>query len=208
MLIGITGGIGSGKSTVAQELATMGYPVYSTDSEAKRIIVSNPMVRSQIELLFGSDVYDGDVYLTEKVSKKVFRHPDLLAKLNEIVHPAVAYDLRQWKKKQEQDGQTTCFMESAILFESGLESICDYVVAITAPESVRLERTLLRDYHGSHSQTHIAAVQARMQAQMTDEERTRRANLALSNDGSTPIHTLATQLLRQCTPHATPLNEE
>ena len=89
MLIGITGGIGSGKSTVARELAAMGYPVYSTDSEAKRIIVSNPMVRSQIELLFGSDVYDGDVYLTEKVSNKVFRHPDLLAKLNEIVHPAV-----------------------------------------------------------------------------------------------------------------------
>ena len=75
MLIGITGGIGSGKSTIAQVLRRLGYAVYDTDSEAKRIIVENPMVRSQVEMLFGSQVFEGNVYLTQVVAKQVFHHP-------------------------------------------------------------------------------------------------------------------------------------
>ena len=77
MLIGITGGIGSGKTTIAKQLEQLGYPVYYTDAEAKRIVVENPMVRSQIGTLFGSDIYEGDVYRTDRVAKQVFHHPDL-----------------------------------------------------------------------------------------------------------------------------------
>ena len=202
MLVGITGGIGSGKSTIAQEFERLGYPVYYTDIEAKRIIVSNPMVRSQIEMLFGSDVYDGDTYRTDIVSKQVFRHPDLLEKLNAIVHPAVAFDLKRWKELQCTMHNAQCamgfrFVESAILFESGLDRLCDRVIVVTAPEDVRIERTLQRDYNDSHSKEHIAAVRNRIQAQMTDEERTKRADIILDNDGTRPVPLLAEQALEQ-----------
>ena len=95
-LIGLTGGIGSGKSTIASAVEALGYPVYNTDREAKRIIVHNPAVRSQVETLFGSDVFDGDTYLTARVAEQVFNDPALLARLNAIVHPAVGFDLRHW----------------------------------------------------------------------------------------------------------------
>lgn len=228
MLVGITGGIGSGKSTIAQELERLGYPVYYTDTEAKRIIVSNPMVRSQIEMLFGSDVYDGDTYRTDRVAKLVFHHPDLLEKLNAIVHPAVAYDLRRWETTNSKTTHNPSFkggefrgsalspleggvggglvslgtlpfhfVESAILFESGLDRLCDKVIAVTAPEDVRIERTLQRDYNGSHSKEHIASVRARIQSQMTDEERAQRAAIVLCNDGKTLVADLIQQVIEQ-----------
>lgn len=193
MLIGLTGGIGSGKSTLAAELVRRGYPVYCSDLEAKRIVVENPMVRSQIELLFGSEVYEGDHYCTERVSKVVFRHPDMLERLNAIVHPAVAYDLRQWVKRQD---AKYCFVESAILYESGLDKDCDKVVCVVAPEEVRVERTLLRDYNGSHLEKDRVAVWARIHAQMSDEERAQRADIVVKNNGTTPIVDLAEQVLR------------
>lgn len=194
MLIGLTGGIGSGKSTLAAELARRGYPVYSSDTEAKRIIVENPMVRSQIELLFGSEVYEGDRYCTERVAKVVFRHPDMLERLNAIVHPAVAFDMQQWAKHQE---AKYCFVESAILYESGLDKFCDKVVCVTAPEEVRVERTLARDYTTPYTETDRKAVWARIHSQMSDDERAQRADIVVENDGTTPIADLAEQVLHQ-----------
>lgn len=201
-LIGITGGIGSGKSTLATELQRLGYAVYDTDKEAKRIIVSNPMVRSQVELLFGSAVYDGDRYLTQRVSQQVFKHPDLLDRLNKVVHPAVAFDLQQWVKRQKEIGREKrdiCFVESAILFESGLDHLCEKVVAVTAPIDIRIERTLRRDYEGLHTQAHIEAVRARIHAQMSDEERIRLADITVVNDGNTPITILAQEIIEKIT---------
>ncbi len=222
MLIGITGGIGSGKSTIAAELSRRGYAVYSTDAEAKRIIVENPMVRSQIELLFGSEVYEGDRYCTDRVAKIVFRHPAMLERLNAIVHPAVAYDLRRWYRDRSDSvadpttdpttdktpaqapdapsAQPLCFVESAILFESGLSSLCDRVVAVVAPESVRIERTLLRDYKAPFSAADRQAVRARIHAQMSDAERFSRADRVLTNDGKTPIAALADRILADFSP--------
>ena len=108
MLIGLTGGIGSGKSTIAAELRRRGYAVYDSDREAKRIIAENPAVRSQIEYLFGSTVFDGDRYRTDIVSKAVFDDPDLLKRLNHIVHPAVCFDVRHWAKAQEESVKEEC----------------------------------------------------------------------------------------------------
>ncbi len=224
MLIGITGGIGSGKSTIAAELVRRGFEVYNTDNEAKRIVVSNPMVRSQIELLFGSEVYDGNHYCTERVSRIVFRNPSLLERLNAIVHPAVAYDLRQWYHRQTELARqgtqaaavNMCFVECAILFESGLDQYCDRVVAVVAPEAVRIERTLQRDYKPTpvektvlgvcsekniekprYSQFDREAVRARIHAQMSDNERTARADMVLYNDGNASIPALVDQMLTQ-----------
>ena len=96
MLIGLTGGIGSGKSTIAQQLRAMGYAVYDTDSQAKRLIQSDPHVREQITALFGTEVYQDGVYQTALVAQRVFADPVLLSRLNAIVHPAVRADILRW----------------------------------------------------------------------------------------------------------------
>lgn len=181
MLIGLTGGIGSGKSTIANALEAQGYPVYNTDREAKRIIVHNPAVRSQVETLFGSDVFDGDTYLTNRVSAQVFADASLLDKLNHIVHPAVAFDLRHWAKEQTK----VCFVESAILFSSGLNTLCDKTVWIDAPEELRVARTIARDH------SDIDKVRARIRAQRDDSSL---ADIILINDGTKKVAQLVDDL--------------
>lgn len=189
MLIGLTGGIGSGKSTIAAELARRGYPVYYSDAEAKRIIVSNPAVRSQIEYLFGSQVFQGDLYQTRLVAEQVFRQPELLHKLNAIVHPAVCFDVRHWAKRQAENGIALCFVESAILFESGLADECQLTVAVTAPLETRIVRTMQRD-NAPREQ-----VERRILSQMSDDQRRRLSTHVICNDGHTPIPSLVTSLL-------------
>ena len=184
MLVGITGGIGSGKSTIAAALAKRGYPVYDTDREAKRIIVRNPAVRSQVETLFGSDVFDGDTYLTDKVAAQVFADSSLLQRLNAIVHPAVRFDLEHWAKDK-----VLCFVESAILFESGLETLCAKTVYVDAPEELRIARTVARDHSDAER------VRARIQAQSNDARRL--ADIVIINDGSQTIETLVSELTSQ-----------
>lgn len=215
MLIGITGGIGSGKSTIAQALRSQGYAVYDTDTEAKRIIVENPMVRSQVEMLFGSQVFEGNVYRTQLVAKQVFHHPDLLAELNHIVHPAVAFHLKQWAKEQEKDkglrtqdkrpicpgtprqvGAEICFVESAILFASGLDKLCDKIVVVTAPEALRIERTIQRDYRGERTAENVAKVKQRIAAQAHEDCPTTKPLLRVENDGQKTIEQLADEVIR------------
>lgn len=176
MLIGITGGIGSGKSTICRALAAAGYPVYDTDREAKRIIVEDEEVRQKMVALFGPDIYDEDVYFTDRVAAQVFVDPEKLAALNAIVHPAVVADVRRWANGE------MAFVESAILYSSGLAELCDKVVWVDAPEEVRIARTMKRDG------TDINKVRARIRAQRDDRNR---ADLVLNNDGHTPV----TQLL-------------
>lgn len=216
MLVGLTGGIGSGKSTIARELRARGYAVYDTDTEAKRLIVSNPLVRSQVEYLLGSDVFDGDTYLTRLVAKQIFHHPDLRLRLNAIVHPAVAFHLRRWAQEQ---GEHPCFVESAILFESGLDALCDRIVIVDAPEEIRIRRVLMRDYRGDSSPANIAQIRQRIAAQspahptetdlkspaQTAPSPDRNASpsahrrdiplLTLVNDGTTPVPRLVDTLL-------------
>ena len=102
MLIGITGGIGSGKSTITKQLCKMGYAVYDTDSEAKRLIVEDITVRQQIEQLLGKEVYADGVYQTALVAQRVFADKSLLAQLNAIVHPTVKADILRWATMQPQ----------------------------------------------------------------------------------------------------------
>lgn len=201
MLIGITGGIGSGKSTICRALAEKGYYVYDSDSRAKEIITNNRPVRSQIECLFGSEVFEDDTYRTEWVAKRVFEDKTLLERLNAIVHPAVCRDVTRWHKDivrraatlAEETGIITaepvCFVESAILYESGLADICDRVVYVDAPERVRIERTMKRD--GSD----MEAVRARVRQQKTSDAKLK-SDIALLNDGTVPIQNLLDGLER------------
>ena len=199
MIIGLTGGIGSGKSTIAKQLRLMGYEVYDTDSEAKRLIVEDAHVREQIETLLGKEVYQDDVYQTALVAQKVFADKTLLARLNAIVHPAVRQDiLKKFRSTSEllnsnsaaSEPSELFFIECAILYTAHLDELCDKVVVVTAPKEVRLARTIARDH------SDIDKVRARMSAQNVEAD-LRRADIIINNEGTTPISTLCEQILRE-----------
>ena len=198
MIIGITGGIGSGKSVIAKQLREMGYAVYDTDSEAKRLIVEDAHVREQMEQLFGEEVYRDGVYQTAVVAQRVFADKSLLAQLNAIVHPAVRADILRWATMQDSPsfrkglGGDLCFVECAILYQAGFDKLCDKVIVVTAPEEVRLARAVARDH------STIEKVRARMRAQQADQD-LQRADLVVNNDGQTPISTLCEEIIRYLT---------
>lgn len=208
MLVGITGGIGSGKSTIVQVLAARGYAVYDCDREAKRIIVENAEVRKAIIALLGTEAFVPSPqhpftgsYNTSYVSQRVFAEPELLQQLNAIVHPAVKEDIRvQSSEVRVQNSESSVlFVESAILFEAGIDSLCDRVVVVEAPEEVRLQRTIERDYHGDATEEHIDKVRARMRAQQfrpSDEQKASKKVLTINNDGRTSISDLANEIIQ------------
>lgn len=196
MLVGITGGIGSGKSTIAKALAQRGYTVYDCDQEAKRIIAENEEVQQKIIALLGEEAFTNPsapsleeraggevspIYNTDYVAKRVFADETLLAKLNSIIHPAVGLDIM--KRKPD-------FVESAILFESGLNLLCNRIIVIDAPEDIRIARTIARDYHGDASPANINKVRARIHAQHIPQ-----GDLTLLNDGHIPIPELVDEIL-------------
>ena len=192
MIIGITGGIGSGKSVISKELRRMGYEVYDTDSEAKRLIVENVQIRRNIEDLLGKEVYKDNVYQTQIVASKVFANKSLLVQLNAIVHPAVREDILSRTQDFINNTTSLYFIECAILYTAHLDDICDKVVAITAPEAIRLERTIARDFSDKDK------VSARMRMQDVEHD-IQRADIIINNDGSTPISTLCKELLELAT---------
>ena len=208
MLVGITGGIGSGKSTIVQALAARGYAVYDCDREAKRIIVENAEVRKAIIALLGTEAFVPSPqhpftgsYNTSYVSQRVFAEPELLQQLNAIVHPAVKEEIRvQSSEFRVQNSEfSVLFVESAILFEAGIDSLCDRIVVVDAPEEVRLQRTIARDYHGDASEEHINKVRARMRAQQlrpTEEQKASKKVLTINNDGRTSISDLANEIIQ------------
>ena len=187
MIIGITGGIGSGKSTVARGLRAMGYMVYDTDYEAKRLITEDMHVRQEIEDLLGKDVYKDGVYQTKLVAQRVFSDPALLSQLNKIVHPAVKADILRWQAAHDKEDKQLLFVECAILYQAGFDKLCDHVVAITAPEEIRIQRTMVRDH------TSMDKVLARMRAQDTSNA-LQHAELVVNNDGKTEIMTICLQI--------------
>ena len=177
-IVGITGGIGSGKSTIAQALRQRGFTVYDCDREAKRIIVEDEAVRKAIVGLLGEKAYVDGKYNTAYVAQRVFEDGALREQLNAIVHPAVEQDIRL---KQPD------FVESAILYESGLDKLCEKVIVVDAPEEIRLARTLNRNYD----------VRARMRAQervKSQESRVDSNTLLLCNDGKESIEALVEKI--------------
>ena len=201
MIIGITGGIGSGKSTIARELSQRGFAVYDCDKEAKRIIAENKDVQQQIINLFGEKSFINGIYNTQYISKCVFSPSlqgrsgeALLAQLNAIIHPAVKADICQRAKRavcqrsglsaKRSVSEAVLFVESAILVEAGLDTICDKIIVIEAPEEVRIARTIERDYAGVATEENINKVRARIRAQKSPApEKTQGKYYRVANDG-------------------------
>lgn len=171
-MIGLTGGIGSGKSTIANYLVSLGYPVYVADDAGKRIMQEQEILDA-IKKKFGTAIFDGVQLNRAKLAKIVFEHPEKLQELNAIVHPAVRNDFKKWLA-QNQDSPYV-FYESAILFESGRYADFDKIITITAPLEIRIDRVLKRDA------TSREALLKRIKAQWTDEERITKSDFVIEN---------------------------
>ena len=170
--VGVTGGIGSGKSTVTRMLESMGVAVYLSDDRAKELMAHDGSLRERIAARFGADAYvDGELN-RRYLSERVFSNGEELAALNAIVHPAVMDDFDRWAEEQE---SPYVVIESAILFEAGLEGRVDCVVSVLAPRELRIERAMARDGVVRED------VERRIANQMSDDERTNRSKYAIVN---------------------------
>ena len=170
MKVGITGGIGSGKSTVCRLFAARGVAVYDSDAAAKRLM-AGPL-RGAVEARFGAQAYRDGVLDRRYLAGIVFRDREALQALDAIVHPAVMRDFEAWAEAQQGD---YVVLESAILFEAGLEKSVDRTVAVLAPEGLRIQRTCRRDG------TDAESVRRRIAAQMSDDELHARADHTIVN---------------------------
>ena len=163
-VVGLTGGIGSGKSTIARLFAALGIAVYDSDTEAE--------IKKRIVEVFGAEAYAEGVYNRAYMADIVFRNPDKLAVLNSIVHPVLADHFNQWVALQT---SPYVIKEAAILFESGSYKNCDFIITVTAPETLRISRCMSRD--GSTE----AQVRARMAQQWTDAQRIAFSDAVIEN---------------------------
>ncbi len=172
--VGITGGIGSGKSTISRIFSLLDIPVYIADDEAKRIMHENEKVRHAIIDLFGKDIYGTDGQLQRaKLAEKVFQNRELLEKLNAIVHPAVQEDMLEWFQRQD---SPYAIEEAAILIESGAYKFMDYIIVVEAPKKLILKRVMARDKVSRKD------VEARINNQMTAAERRKYADFVIKNN--------------------------
>ncbi|MCC6461237.1 MAG: dephospho-CoA kinase [Saprospiraceae bacterium] len=186
--VGITGGIGSGKSTVCRIFEALGVPVYDADYWARWLIVEDPAVRAAIVALFGPEAYlpDGS-YHRAFVAGIVFQDPDKLAALNAAVHPVLEQHSRHWHEEQARAGQAYTLKEAALLVESGSQRHLDALIVVTAPEALRVRRVMARDGVSEE------AVRARLRNQWPEAEKVKQADFVVVNDGT---HLLIPQVWR------------
>lgn len=171
-IIGLTGGIGSGKTTLVNYMESLGIPVFIADEEAKKAMQS-PQVLDNVKTSFGNAIFENGHLNRQKLASIVFSNPDKLKELNSIIHPEVKRLFAIWLDQHK----TVPFVvyEAAILFESGSYQNCDYIITITAPLEDRITRVMQRD-NCSREQ-----VLQRINAQWTDEERTAKSNFVIDN---------------------------
>lgn len=176
--IGITGGIGSGKTYVSHLLQSLGVPVYDSDSRAKQLTVADAGIRQGLMALLGEQVYRHGKLNKDLLASYLFASRENADRVNAVIHPVVFRDFDRWC---EQAGTELVGLESAILFESEFDRHTDYVCVVSAPLELRIQRTMERDGRDR------AAVEARIQAQMDEREREERADYVIVNDGICPL---------------------
>lgn len=185
--IGITGGIGAGKTYLSSLLVKRGIPIYNTDNEARRIMCTVPSVRSRLIALIGEDVFLEDGSLNKRfVSQYIMESSDHVTLMNAIVHPFVRSDFLSYATRQT---VSMIGMECAILFESGFNTLVDYVIAVTAPEDLRIQRVCRRDNIDRGTVCH------RLSLQMSEQQRLERAHFVVCNDGTQDVELMLNAIL-------------
>lgn len=182
--VGITGGIGSGKSIVSEIFRSMGYPVFNSDDEAKKILYNSKAVHEKLLAVFGSEIFVNGNPDKKKLAELVFSDKEKLSQLNSIIHPMVKNAFESWLKEQS---SPIIFKEAAILIESGSYKDCDKVIVVHAPEELRFRRVMKRD------SVTMVVVKNRMKNQFPSEELKKYANHIIENDED---HALLPQINR------------
>lgn len=172
--LGITGGIGSGKSVVSRLLEIMDIPVYIADTESKRLTVTDPHIRKELIELLGEEVYRNGELNKPLLANYLFSDQEHARKVNSIIHPRVKEDFRQWAEKYKDS--PIIAMEAAILIEAGFADEVDHIVMVYAPMDIRIERVMKRDAAPKE------AIVKRIQSQMSDEEKKSKAHFVIWND--------------------------
>jgi dephospho-CoA kinase len=179
--VGITGGIGSGKSLVCKIFGLLGVPVYDADSHAKGLMTTDGILISQIKKEFGDLSYHPDGSLNRAwLGEHVFLSEEKLQKLNSFVHPRVAADYENWLRGHSQDPYVV--KEAALLYESGSYSVLDKIIVVSAPEALRRKRVLHRDAHRT-----VEQFQGIVEKQMPEDEKLKRADYIIVNDDTTMV---------------------
>lgn len=182
-VIGLTGGIGSGKSYVAQILRSMGYAVYDSDSRAKALYDEDLGLRRELVQRWGANLYDehtGRLH-RQRLAEIIFTDQEALTQVNALVHPRVRADFKAWIEKQKEQAAAVCFIESAIILGSPLEQMIDELWGVVADEALRLKRAMGRDA------TTEAAVRSRMARQVDQDSLKSRADFLINNDDNIPL---------------------
>jgi dephospho-CoA kinase len=176
--IGLTGGIGSGKTTIAHILEAMSYPIYYSDLRAKFLSDEHPVIRQGLIALLGEESYVDGTLNRVFVSECIFSNPEVRLQVNEIIHPIVRKDFDDWADQQT---SSLIFNEAAILFETGAYQQFDANLLVCAPQDVRIRRVMLRDHCSKVS------VEERIQSQWTDEQKRKLTKHCIENDGRQPV---------------------
>ncbi|GAL65748.1 dephospho-CoA kinase [Jejuia pallidilutea] len=171
-VVGLTGGIGSGKTTVAKTFKTLGIPVYIADVEAKKLMNRSKIIKRKLIALLGEDTYVDGKLNRPYVANIIFNDATVLKKMNAIVHPKVASHFKRWANKQN---APYVIKEVAILFENGGHKACDYVITVTAPKALRIERLLKRD------NTSKEKIEAIMKNQWSDSKKVKLSDFVIVN---------------------------
>lgn len=187
--IGITGGIGSGKSVVCRLFAVLGVPVYDSDARAKWVMANDMLLRDELQAAFGPETFDALGHLNRTYLARVaFTDPVQLARLNALVHPAVGRDFAQWSVARQAEGHAYILKEAALLYESGAYQQLDHIITVFASLEIRQARILVRDPHRTADD-----VQNIIGKQMSEEEKMERADFVVYNDDA---HLLIPQVLK------------
>ncbi len=188
--IGITGGIGSGKSVVASLFQLLGVPVYIADEESKRLTNQSMTIRRQLIAHYGEAIYTAEGLNKPLLAAKIFQDPAQRRIVNGIIHPEVKHHFEAWAAQQE---TPLCAIESAILFESGFDQVVDTHLMVYAPKALRIERATTRDAASRE------AIQQRIESQMADEEKRELADHLIYNDNQQPLIPQVTALIARLT---------
>ena len=171
--IGLTGGIGSGKSTIAEVFKVLNIPVYNSDERAKALMNENPLLMKEISKIFGTHIYQNGELNRAELGAIVFKNPELLQQLNAVVHPVVGDDFNAWCNNQQ---SKYVIKEAAIIFETGINKMLDGVIAVIAPDELRIKRVLKRP--GMTEEL----IKDRMSRQLATETLVDKANWLINND--------------------------
>ena len=174
--IGLTGGIGSGKTTVARIFEVLGIPVYYADDAAKRMMNENEELKEKLQEHFGAGIYEDGRLNRQLLASLVFNDPQKLELLNSIIHPLTIADAEAWMKQQESKGGPYAIKEAALIFESGSQKKLDYIIGVHSPYKLRLQRAMQRDGQSKE------AIEDRISKQMDETRKMALCDFILTND--------------------------